>query len=66
MCSSDLYRQAAETLGRNMRQTDYMGVFRDGRFCILLSNTDEKNAQGVIERFRSAGYICRLREGAEI
>ena len=60
------YRQAAETLGRNMRQTDYMGVFRDGRFCILLSNTDEKNAQGVIERFRSAGYICRLREGAEI
>ena len=58
-------RQAAEALGKNMRQTDYMGVLDDGGFYILLSNTDEKNAEGVIERFRSAGYECRLREGAE-
>ena len=56
--------QAAEALGKNMRQTDYMGV-DDGGFYILLSNTDEKNAEGVIERFRSAGYECELREGAE-
>ena len=69
------YRQAAEGRGRDksaailggrIRQTDYMGLLSDGGFYILLSNTDEKNAQGVIERFRSAGYICRLREGAEI
>lgn len=57
--------QAAEALGKNMRQTDYMGVLDDGGFYILLSNTDEKNAEGVIERFRSAGYECELREGAE-
>lgn len=55
--------QAAEALGKNMRQTDYMGVLNDGGFYILLSNTDEKNAEGVIERFRSAGYECQLREG---
>lgn len=59
-------RKAAETLGKNMRQTDYMGVLDDGKFYILLSNTDEKNAEGVINRFRDAGYGCCLREGAEI
>ena len=47
-----------------MRQTDYMGMLDDGAFYILLSNTDEKNAEGVIERFRSAGFESRLREGA--
>lgn len=57
--------QAAEILGRNMRQTDYMGVLNDGSFNILLSNTDEKNAEGVMERFRNAGYESSLREGAE-
>lgn len=59
-------RQAAEVLGKNMRQTDYMGVLEDGRFYILLSNTDEKNAEGVIGRFQSAGYGCLLREEAGI
>lgn len=58
------YRLAAETLGRSMRQTDYMGVLENGKFYILLSNTDEKNAEGVIERFRNSGYECCLREGA--
>ena len=57
-------RHAAEVLGKNMRQTDYMGMMEDGRFYILLSNTDEKNAEGVIGRFQSAGYGCILREGA--
>ena len=57
------YRQASEVLGKNIRQTDYMGMMSDGRFYILLSNTDEENAKGVAERFRSAGYGCGLREG---
>ena len=56
-------RQASEVLSKNIRQTDYMGMLNDGRFCILLSNTDEKNAEGVAERFRNAGYGCILREG---
>lgn len=58
--------KAAEVLGRNMRQTDYMGVLNDGKFYILLSNTDSKSAEGVIERFRKAGYECCLREEAEL
>ena len=58
------YRQAAEILGKNMRQTDYMGVLEDGGFYILLSNTDAKNAEGVMRRFSNAGYECRLREEA--
>ncbi len=57
------YKKASEILGKNIRQTDYMGLLSDGGFYILLSNTDEKNAEGVAERFRSAGYDCRLREG---
>lgn len=57
-------RHAAEVLGKNMRQTDYMGMMEDGRFYILLSNTDEKNAEGVIGRFQSAGFGCILREEA--
>lgn len=63
---TDDRRQAAEVLGKNMRQTDYMGMLEDGGFYILLSNTDEKNAEGVMERFRSAGYGCRLREEVEL
>lgn len=60
------YRSASQVLGKNMRQTDYMGILPDDRFYILLSNTDAGNAGGVIERFRGTGYECRLREGAEI
>lgn len=56
-------RRAAEVLGKNMRQTDYMGMMDDGKFYILLSNTDEKNAEGVMNRFRNSGYDCCLREG---
>ena len=60
------YIQAARTLGKNMRQTDYMGVLDDGKFYILLSNTDEKNAQRVLNRFHDAGYECCLREETQI
>ena len=59
-------RQASDVLGKSMRQTDYMGVLNDGKFYTLLSNTDEKSAEGVIERFRNAGYECCLREEAVI
>lgn len=64
--TADDRRQASETLSKNIRQTDYMGVLEDGRFYILLSNTDEENAKGVIERFRNAGYECCLREEAGV
>ncbi len=63
--TADIAR-ASEELGKNMRQTDYMGILEDGRFYILLSNTDEKNAEGVMNRFRNSGYECCLREGDQL
>lgn len=57
--------QAAPALGRNMRQTDYMGLLADGHLYALLSNTDEKNAGYVIERFKNSGYESRPRKGIE-
>jgi len=54
------YEKAASTLGSAIRQTDYMGVMRQGRLFALLPNTNEENAAGVIDRFRRAGYECRI------
>ena len=56
------YRQAVSVLGKEIRQTDYMGMLAGGRLYILLSNTNKGNAQGVIERFRGSGYDCRWEE----
>ena len=58
--------QAAHALGRNMRQTDYMGLLADGRLYALLSNTDEKNAGYVMERFKNSGYESRPKRGIEV
>ncbi len=52
--------QAAAALSQNMRQTDYMGMLKDGGLYVLLSNTDDKHAGVVIERFRALGYESRL------
>ena len=41
-------------LERNLRQSDYLGVLR-GNIYILLSNTDEINAQSVINRLQKNG-----------
>ena len=57
------YGQAAKALAGSIRATDYMGVLGDGKLYVLLSNTDEKNAAGVMERFRKAGYECRSGKG---
>lgn len=57
--------RAAAVLGRSMRQSDYMGVMKGGKLCVLLSNTDEKNAGRVIERFKNAGYESHPRKGID-
>ena len=35
----------------------------DGKLYILLSNTDEENAIGVMERFRNFGFQSQIRGG---
>lgn len=55
---------AADMLGRTMRQTDYLGLFKGGRLYALLPNTTKDNVGGIIERFRALGYECRIDEEA--
>ncbi len=57
----DLAR-AADILGSYIRTTDYLGILENGKLYVLLSNTNEANVTGVIERFRLAGYESLLRE----
>ncbi len=56
------YEKVAGTLGSSIRQSDYMGILNGGRLYVLLSNTNRENAGGIMERFRSAGYECRVDE----
>lgn len=56
------YDQVANKLNDNIRSTDYLGVLENGKLYALLSNTNEGNVEGVIERFRSAGYESLLKE----
>ncbi|EKC65569.1 hypothetical protein LEA_10254, partial [human gut metagenome] len=54
VCSSEDYKKAGEILEKKLRQTDYIGIL-DGGLHVLLSNTDEENAKGVILRFGEEG-----------
>lgn len=56
------YEKVAGTLGNSMRQTDYLGMLKGGRLFALLSNTNRDNISGIVERFRNAGYECRVEE----
>lgn len=57
--SSKGKRKTARKLGETLRQTDYFGIVDDYLY-VLLSNTDESNAQKVLDRFRQNGYACEL------
>lgn len=47
---------------KETRQTDYVGML-DGGLYVLLSDTEEKNALGVITRFAEAGYESTIANG---
>lgn len=57
--SSKGKKKTARKLGETLRQTDYFGIVDDYLY-VLLSNTDEANAQKVLDRFRQNGYACEL------
>lgn len=61
-CGEEKYLEAAEVLGKKLRQTDYVGML-DGGLYVLLSDTEEKNALGVITRFAEAGYESTIANG---
>ncbi len=62
LAEGENYEKVAGTLGSSIRQSDYMGILNGGRLYVLLSNTNRENAGGIMERFRSAGYECRVDE----
>ena len=62
VCSSEDYKKAGEILEKKLRQTDYIGIL-DGGLHVLLSNTDEENAKGVILRFEEEGLKSILVNG---
>jgi len=42
-------------LEKKLRQTDYFGVLSDDLY-VLLPNTDDEDAEGVIARFKKEGF----------
>lgn len=48
---------------KNLRETDYLGLGRDGYLYILLSNANKKETQIVVKRLQDQGVECRLKEG---
>lgn len=59
------FKTTAEQLEKKLRQTDYFGVLEDGLY-VLLPNTDEEGAKGVIERFKSFGFESMIVNGEAI
>jgi hypothetical protein len=58
----DSQEKVAATLGKLLRQTDFMGKLQDGGLYALLSNTNNESAHFVIKRFADAGYHTYLQE----
>ena len=58
--------EAAGVLSGMMRQSDYLGELSDGKMYALLANTSAEDAGMVVERFRSAGFPCRMKEEMEL
>lgn len=69
--AQSLRKRAAElealdgTLAKNLRETDTVGVGKDGYVYILLSNSSEQDAQVVIRRFENQGIQCALSSPAQ-
>jgi uncharacterized membrane protein len=66
----DVKQQDYEIAGRELlsklRQTDYMGVLKNGGIYVLLANTTENDAKIVVERFAKAGYQSHMVEKGKV
>lgn len=63
--TAENFKETAEQLEKKLRQTDYFGVLADGLY-VLLPNTDEEGAVGVIERFKDFGFDSSVVNGEVI
>ena len=63
--TADDFKEIAQKLERKLRQTDYFGVLSDGLY-VLLPNTDDEDAKGVIERFQKEGFESSIVHTEEV
>ena len=56
------YEKAGEILSNKLRKTDYLGKLEDGNLYALLSNTNQKDTEFVINRFQEVGYASAIPE----
>ena len=53
-------QKAVEEISKTLRTSDYIGKQKDGRLYILLSNTEAKDADYVLNRLKGLGYEAVL------
>lgn len=58
------YKRVGSVLGSSIRQSDYLGLLNGRKLYVLLSNTSKDSAGIIVERFKKAGFQCRVEEGA--
>lgn len=59
------FKEIAQKLEKKLRQTDYFGVLSDGLY-VLLPNTDDEDAKGVMERFQKEGFESSIVHTEEV
>ena len=52
------YKEWSDTLSSKLRFSDYLGINKDGRVCVLLTNSNAMDAQFIIKRFAEMGIYC--------
>lgn len=56
-------KKKLQSIGAAIRPTDYFGFTEKGKLYIILSNTEPKNAEVVIERLNKKGIEAIMKEG---
>lgn len=64
--TEDQVQEAGATLGKLMRQSDFIGQLKDGGLYALLSNTSNADASFVLKRFKDAGYESNVVEEIDL
>lgn len=57
-----MLERISDILSKNLRETDAVGVGKDGRVYMLLTNSGAREAQVVIDRLEEKGIRCELKE----
>lgn len=63
--TADDFKEIAQKLEKKLRQTDYFGVLSDGLY-VLLPNTDDEDAKGVMKRFQKEGFESSIVHTEEV